>query len=441
MLTKKAENMNSLENVLSARSAVHNIHKDEIEDESFVNLCAYDNVLSNSAALFLQSPLGSRYRIGTFRGAEALPNKSGLLVRGFRHLDQLESLAHQAAVEMFGGVKVDLRPLSGVHATTCIILAATNPGDTIYSISPEHGGHFATKHIAQRAGRVSKYLAWDVENHNLDIEKIAAQFAADPPTYILLDHGTPLAPLKVQSLREVAGARPLIDYDASHTLGLIAGGFFQNPLREGCDILHGNTHKSFPGPQKALIVFNDEQVAQRVQSGLDGGLISSLHTHHLIALCITLLEMRLWAKAYAEQMISNAAALYQALQKHGYVCGSTLCPTTSSHVLLIPTPGQEEGYEWFERLRRARISTNVRPLFGRTMMRFGVQEVTRRGFVETDMWDIASYIDTAISQPWAIDRIRERAIEKRRSRNTIRYSFDDHGMGWAEPTRVMGVAA
>ena len=25
------------------------------------------------------------------------------------------------------------------------------------------------------------------------------------------------------------------------------------------DILHGNTHKSFPGPQKALIVFNDEE--------------------------------------------------------------------------------------------------------------------------------------------------------------------------------------
>jgi glycine hydroxymethyltransferase len=431
--------VDTLHDLFDERSLLRNLRQGEAEDECFINLCAFDNVLSRSAARFLGSPLGNRYRIGAFKGVGADPSKSGLLLRGFRHVDELEHLAHEASRALFGGVVSDLRPLSGVHATTSIILAATDPGDTIYSISPHCGGHFATQHIAERAGRASRYLAWDAENHNLDIERIAKQFAHEPPAYILLDHGTPLAPLKVAALRQAAGTRALIDYDASHTLGLIAGGLFQNPLAEGCDILHGNTHKSFPGPQKALIVFNDGRAAQRVQRALDAGLVSSLHTHHLIALCITLIEMQVWAKAYARQMVSNAAALDRVLRQLGYV--SDAWPVTQSHVLLLETPGESEGYEWFERLRRARIATNVRPLFGRTMMRLGVQEVTRRGFVEKDMQEIASYIHMAISQSAAVEQIRKLVIEKRQARPAIRYSFDHKGFGAASPGRAIGVAA
>jgi glycine hydroxymethyltransferase len=431
--------MNALRDLLAQRRLLHTLHHDEAEDECFINLCAFDNVLSDSARRFLGSLLGNRYRIGTFKGIDAAPSKSGLLLRGFRHLDELEHAAHEASRALFGGRVTDLRPLSGVHATISLILGATDAGDTIYSIAPEHGGHFATRHIAERAGRVSRYLAWDVESHNFDLENIARQFAQDAPAYILLDHGTPLAPLKVADLRQVAGTHALIDYDASHTLGLIAGGIFQNPLAEGCDILHGNTHKSFPGPQKALIVFNDERVARRVQGSLDAGLVSSLHTHHLIALCITLLEMRDWAKAYARQMASNAAALDRALRRRGYV--SDACPPTRSHVLLCETPGESAGYEWFERLRRARIATNVRPLFGRTLMRLGVQEVTRRGFIEDDIEDIASYIDMAISQSAPLERIKALVIEKRRSRSAIRYSFDEKGFVPASAEVAIGVAA
>ncbi|HEU0199825.1 MAG TPA: hypothetical protein VFR86_05270 [Burkholderiaceae bacterium] len=417
--------MKVFDTLLSECGPLRDLHQDAAEDEAFINLCAFDNVLSDSAAHHLRSPLGSRYRIGAFKGIDALPNRSGLLLRGFRHLDELEHAAHEASRALFGGVVTDLRPLSGVHATTSIILAATDPGHTIYSIAPEHGGHFATRHIAERAGRVSRYLAWDAASHNLDIESIARQFAQEPPAYILLDHGTPLLPLRVAELRQAAGARALIDYDASHTLGLIAGGEFQNPLGEGCDILHGNTHKSFPGPQKALIVFKDERLARQVQGALDAGLVSSQHTHHLIALCITLLEMQRWGKVYARQMLSNAAALDRALRARGYVAGAL--PVSRSHVLLLQTPGENEGYEWFERLQCAHIATNVRPLLGGTMMRLGVQEVTRRGFVGQDMEDIAMYFDMAVSQPAAVEHVRKRVIEKRRSRKTICFSFDRYG--------------
>jgi glycine/serine hydroxymethyltransferase len=283
--------MNALYNFLGERSAMRNLHQDETEDECFINLCAFDNVLSHSAAHFLRSPLGNRYRIGAFKGVGAAPNKSGLLLRGFAHLDELEHAAHEASRALFGGVITDLRPLSGVHATTSIILAATDPGDTIYSISPDHGGHFATRHIAERAGRVSRYLAWDIENHNLAIENIARQFAEEPPSYILLDHGTPLAPLKVALLRQAAGPRALIDYDASHTLGLTPAACFESSPRAA------TSARQYPQvvsrPAKALIVFRT-RVARRVQKA--SMRLSESAYPSPDGACVTLLEMQIWAK-------------------------------------------------------------------------------------------------------------------------------------------------
>ncbi|WP_395971438.1 hypothetical protein WH390_14620 (plasmid) [Candidatus Arsenophonus nilaparvatae] len=47
----------------------------------------------------------------------------------------------------------------------------------------------------------------------------------------------------------------VITYDISHTLGLIVGKQLINPITQGVDIIHGSTHKTFPGPQKGIIGF------------------------------------------------------------------------------------------------------------------------------------------------------------------------------------------
>ena len=47
-------------------------------------------------------------------------------------------------------------------------------------------------------------------------------------------------------------------YDGAHVLGLIAGGQFQDPLREGADIMTGSSHKTFPGPQGGFLLSSSE---------------------------------------------------------------------------------------------------------------------------------------------------------------------------------------
>ena len=45
-----------------------------------------------------------------------------------------------------------------------------------------------------------------------------------------------------------------INYDGAHVAGLIAGGQFQDPLKEGADSMTMSSHKTLWGPQGGIIV-------------------------------------------------------------------------------------------------------------------------------------------------------------------------------------------
>ena len=66
-----------------------------------------------------------------------------------------------------------------------------------------------------------------------------------------------LFPESVKQIAEVCRAKniPLL-YDGAHVLGLILGGQFQNPFEEGAHFINGSTHKTFPGPQRGVILGN-----------------------------------------------------------------------------------------------------------------------------------------------------------------------------------------
>ena len=49
-----------------------------------------------------------------------------------------------------------------------------------------------------------------------------------------------------EAVHRIAGA--VLAYDASHVLGFLAAGRFQDPLNEGADIVFGSTHKATDAP-------------------------------------------------------------------------------------------------------------------------------------------------------------------------------------------------
>jgi glycine/serine hydroxymethyltransferase len=418
---------------------VNGVRIEQMRSSSVLHLTAYENQLSKLAQSFLQSNLSFRQHEGTFEDRHpcgtSLDDDSADVIRhgsfifmGLPGVYALEREATDAAQSLFHAALSDFRPTSGLHAMVSTIAAATKPGHVIYTIDPINGGHSASRTLITQLGRQSKYIPWCDKTKSIDLDAFEKIIRTLPPNAIYFEHGTPLFPLPLRKVRKLVGPDVTIVYDASHTLGLIAGGQFQDPLREGCDILQGNTHKTFPGPQKALVNFKDWKNGVKIAQLFSNGFISSQHTHHSIALYITVLEMKAFAKAYGEEMLKNAAALAGQLSKCGFSLASNGNEFTKSHQILIRGKKGNADCNLYDECRRlfaCGISTNARIAFSEPVIRIGVQEVTRRGMKICEMEKIARFFKRALIDNENVDDLRKEVKYFNEQFKNIDYSFDD----------------
>lgn len=398
----------------------------EIEDSQLVNLNANENQLSCVARSMLSSRLSDRYNLGTSK-----EHKYGKIVtiddfvfKGLEHIYDVEKLATTVVSELFHSQYSEFRSLSGVHAMLASIITFTEVEDAIYSIDYVNGGHFATPYVINRTGRIAYSIPINPNTFSIDLEQLAQNFLNNPPKLIYLDMGCPLFPVPLESIRQLAGERTIIIYDASHTLGLIAGGKFQDPLNEGADILQGNTHKTFPGPQKAMINFKTKEHAQKIYDAMNAGLVSNRHNHHDLALFVSIFEMKEFGKDYAAQMLLNAQALAKSLQEQDIRVLEQNGEFTQSHIILIDGDSVGGYLDACHKLMRCNICTNSRKGFGTEVIRIGVQEVTRRGMKENDMKTIASFFKNILKDNIAAEKIKQDVINFNSQFNSIAFSFD-----------------
>lgn len=185
-----------------------------------------------------------------------------------------------------------------------------------------------------------------------------------------------------------------------HTsLGLIAGGLFQDPLREGVDVISASTHKTFPGPQHGIILANpkDNGMARALERGVFPGVTSNHHLHSMAALAITLAEFMEFGKEYSRQIVANSKALGQAFHERGLTVLCADCGFTESHILLLDVLKNGGGEEIAKRLADANIVVNKNMIPSDSSarrpsgIRLGTQELTRIGMKEKDMVDIAEF--------------------------------------------------
>lgn len=409
------------------RNLLQNVRKDEHESEQLLHMTANENVMSKTASSFLNSNLSYRYHFdrtyhrddkdpGTFLGS--------FLYKGLPGVYALEKEATEAVKEMVGAVGVDFRPLSGVHAMMETVISATKVNDLVYTIPREAGGHFTTASLLEFIGRRPRLFPVDKTEYVIDTNVFGEEVENESPALIYFDTSYHLFPYELTKIREIVGDNTILVYDASHTLGLIAGGQFQDPLREGCDVLQGNTHKTFPGPQKAMIAFGNSCAEKRIEDGINVGLVSSQHTHHAICLYITVLEMKQFGKEYARQIVANAQELGRQISSQGFCVYGEDKGFTKSHTIIVTDREIDVNmYEMCKRLFKSGISTNTSSVFGVNGIRVGLQEVTRLGMKEKEMADIAEfYYEAIINQDF--DTLERKVLKFRREFTDVHFSFD-----------------
>ncbi len=393
-----------------------------------IPLIASENVTSYLVRRFYTSDFGHRY-------AEGKIGKR--FYQGCKFIDELEALAVDLTKKLFDVEHANVQPISGTIANMAVFFALTNPGDTIMSLSVPHGGHISHDRFSAAGlrGLNVKYYAFDNERFNIDVDatKRKVEKLDDKPKVFVLGASLFLFPHPVREIAEIAqevGAK--VVYDASHVLGLIAGKQFQDPIREGADVVTASTHKTFPGPQRAVIMCKKE-LAKTIDKGVFPGVVSNHHIHSLAGYVAACLEMMEFGEAYAKQIVKNAKRLAESLYDKGY---DVVCPDlgfTESHQIVVDVSKLGGGDKIAKMLEEVGIILNknllpwddVRNADNPSGIRIGVQEVTRLGMKEDEMDTIAELIDMTIKEKKSKEEIRKMVKEFKSQFTTVKYTFEE----------------
>ncbi|MEX0308712.1 MAG: aminotransferase class III-fold pyridoxal phosphate-dependent enzyme, partial [Tateyamaria sp.] len=247
------------------------------------NLIASENRQSPLVRSFLGTDAASRYSFAGEDGARAFPGGNVWV--------DLQSAGEAALCRIGGATHCNLRPLSGLHAMTVAILALSEPGDCILSLDSSDGGHYATGGLSRRLGRRHASFRLNPDG-SVDVQSLAQAMEQHKPTLVYVDQCHGLIPIDLAAVASTARAvddAVIVHGDVSHGLGLIFAGVLPNPLDVGCDSYGGSTHKTFPGPQKGVLLTRRADLAERFAAAQFEA-ISNHHLHVSVALSVALLE-------------------------------------------------------------------------------------------------------------------------------------------------------
>jgi glycine hydroxymethyltransferase len=389
-----------------------------------INLIASENVLSPVARRLLDSDFHHRY-------AEGHPGKR--YYEGTRFIDEIEEKTRVLVGSVFRADRVDIRLPSGTLANEAAFSALVPHGSTALAHGLDGGGHISHARFGALGKRATRILELPrlPDGYRLDAPRARDMIRAERPRIVVLGRSLFLFPEPVREIKESCvevGATIL--YDASHVLGLVAGGEFQDPLGEGADLFTASTHKTYFGPQRGMIAARgkDEEFWKPIDRAVFPGVTSNHHLFSLPSLHAASLEVREFGADYAQATVRNARALAAALHKRGLDVDAADLGYTASHQVAVDVSAYGGGREVGRRLAASGIICNMNVLPGRAGqtplrpagIRIGVQEMTRFGMGESEMARIAELIHAAIVGSKGVE---EECRRLRSGYREIRYGY------------------
>jgi glycine hydroxymethyltransferase len=402
-----------------------------------IPLIASENIPSPAVRETLMTDFGNRY-------AEGWPGER--VYAGCVYIDQVELICIDLMKKLFKAEFADVRPISGVVANLVVYTAFTEPGDTMMALSIPCGGHITTgkKELGGTAGAVRglvvEYLPLDYKELNIDVDKAKERIEklkteGKPPKLVMFGASVFPFPHPVKELADtIHSAGGTVGYDAAHVAGLIAGGTFQDPLREGADIVSLSTHKTFFGPQHGGVVSWERHI-EKIKRATFPGMVSNHHLHAVAGLTIACTEMLEFGKEYTRQIVKNSKALAQALYERGFKVLAEHKGFTESHVILIDITQHGDGGGIEELLEKANVIINRNLLpwdikEGRHFMhpggiRLGTSEITRLGMKESEMPEIAEFIKRVVIDKEDLAKVKRDVAEFRKDYQKVHYCFEN----------------
>ncbi len=396
-----------------------------------INLIASENTPSPAVRSIQLNDFMGRYA----EGHPNTPDKINRYYQGTRFIDEIETMAAREMRELFGCAQAEVRPYSGNNANTAIAMAWLRGGDAVIANSTDAGGHISHNFFGimgrriQMRGQVLKpgkensvklsFFPLTEDRYHIDVAKSLDLIEEVKPNLLVMGKSLYLFPDPVRELAPLCRQLQIpILYDGAHVLGLIAGGQFQDPLAEGATWLTGSTHKTFPGPQRGVILANlDADGEKKYWSAADRGVFpgtsSNHHLYSLPALLVAAREMKAHGKDYAEQICRNAVALAKSMEASGIPVEAREFGYTRSHQIAVNVASFGGGVKAALALEANDVICNYNMLPGDTDaqnpsgLRIGTPEMTRFGMKEKDFAELGELMAGAIRGKQVKDKVNQ----------------------------------
>jgi len=358
--------------------------------------------------------------IFTNKYSEGYPGKR--YYGGQENTDVLEQLAIDRAKELFKADHANVQPHSGAPANEAVYYAWLEPGDTVLAMDLSHGGHLTHGAPVTRSAHLYNFVRYkmkDPATGEIDYDELRRLALELKPKIILAGFSAyprELDYAKFAEIGQAVGDQCLLMADMAHIAGLIAGGVAKNPFDYGFHVITTTTHKTLRGPRGGLILSKGtvstplrapektlENIPTLIDRAVFPGTQGGPHEHTIAAKAVAFREaLQPEFKTYAKQIVKNAAALADALEKRGF---QLVTGGTSNHLILADVH-KSFGLDGdvVEKvldkigltLNKNSVANDPLPPFRPSGIRLGTPAITTRGLVESDMEQIADWMKQAI---------------------------------------------
>jgi glycine hydroxymethyltransferase len=326
---------------------------------------------------------------------------------GAEFADAIEDLAIRRACQVFGCRFANVQPHSGSNANAGVFLGLLQLGDPILSMDIAAGGHLSHGHPATLTGRDYKIATYGVnrETERMDLAEVRDLALRHRPKLIIAGGSAYPRAIDFAGLRAIAdevGAQLMVDM--AHFAGLVATGLYPHPFPHA-DVVTTTTYKSLRGARGGLVLWNDEALSKKINSGIFPGVQGSVMLHIVAGKAACLGEaLRPEFKRYNQAVLDNARALARVLTDAGIrvVAGGTdtglmladlgnrgitgdLAASALEHPGLVVNKNQ--------------IPFDPRPPEAPSGLRLSSNAGTTRGFAVSEFQAVGHWIDRILRDP------------------------------------------
>ena len=286
-------------------------------ERSTLRLIASENFASPAVLAAVGSTLNNKY-------AEGYPGRR--YYGGCEYVDIVEQLAIDRAKQLFGAEHANVQSHAGATANMAVFGAFLEPKDQaskVLGMVLAHGGHLTHGSPVNVSGMWFNFVGYEVdrETEQLDMDRVRDLAKTERPKIILAGYTAYPREIDFPAFREIADeVGALLWVDASHFIGLVAGGAFPSPVPYA-DVVTFTTHKALRGPRGAMILCKEEHakaIDKAVFPMMQGGPIEN----NIAGKAVALKEaMSPDFKDYAHRTVRDARALAAGLADEGHARG------------------------------------------------------------------------------------------------------------------------